>query len=343
MNRSHIRITPLGYIVLSIIVLVMLIGIYFIIWSMRNSADEKIDAMATMSPTPSLAPIDSLITPAPTTALLDDPPSAPTSAGGITAPPGTTAPVGTSTPDPKSKVVRTPTPEESAAAQDGTLKTGGINMRAGPSQQYATTRESLGEGTKLKVFSTSGDYSYVQIVKTGEYGYIATKFISITATTARTPSPAELSGARDGVVKKRVNLREGPATSHKVLGTYDPGTVLKVYSNSGEYSFVQIVSEGKYGYMFTDYITVTTPSTSPSAGGVPGTVDVRTELALREKPDKSSGKWILSLKTGYEVTVFFKTGNYYYIQYGDKFGYALAQYILVNGGSASVPAGTPVP
>ena len=37
MRRRAVRITPLGYIVLSIIILVMLVGIYFIVWSMRNS------------------------------------------------------------------------------------------------------------------------------------------------------------------------------------------------------------------------------------------------------------------------------------------------------------------
>ena len=68
MNRSRVRITPLGYIVLSIIILVMLIGIYFIIWSMRNSAGEDPEAMATQSPTPSLAPIDSLVTDTPSIA-----------------------------------------------------------------------------------------------------------------------------------------------------------------------------------------------------------------------------------------------------------------------------------
>jgi hypothetical protein len=45
MSRRSVRITPLGYIVLSIIILVMLVGIYFIVWSMRGSNNgEETDA-----------------------------------------------------------------------------------------------------------------------------------------------------------------------------------------------------------------------------------------------------------------------------------------------------------
>ena len=71
MRRRAVRITPLGYIVLSIIILVMLVGIYFIVWSMRNSdgneaaVQSPTNASAGMTPTPSLAPISAANTQAP--------------------------------------------------------------------------------------------------------------------------------------------------------------------------------------------------------------------------------------------------------------------------------------
>ena len=41
MKRRTVRITPLGYIVLIIIILVMVVSIYFIVWSMRNAGSEQ--------------------------------------------------------------------------------------------------------------------------------------------------------------------------------------------------------------------------------------------------------------------------------------------------------------
>ena len=41
MKRRTVRITPLGYIVLTIIILVMVVSIYFIVWSMRNAGSEQ--------------------------------------------------------------------------------------------------------------------------------------------------------------------------------------------------------------------------------------------------------------------------------------------------------------
>ena len=41
MKRRTVRITPLGYIVLTIIILVMVVSIYFIVWSMRNTSGEQ--------------------------------------------------------------------------------------------------------------------------------------------------------------------------------------------------------------------------------------------------------------------------------------------------------------
>jgi hypothetical protein len=77
MRRRSVRITPLGYIVLSIIILVMLVSIYFIVWSMRGSKNEDLTASTSPSgytPTPSLAPVGA-DTPNPTVAPAADTPT----------------------------------------------------------------------------------------------------------------------------------------------------------------------------------------------------------------------------------------------------------------------------
>ena len=73
MKRRTVRITPLGYIVLTIIILVMVVSIYFIVWSMRNAGREQPEgnlnsnSVQTTTPTPSLAPVNAATT-APTAA-----------------------------------------------------------------------------------------------------------------------------------------------------------------------------------------------------------------------------------------------------------------------------------
>ena len=81
MKRRTVRVTPLGYIVLTIIILVMVVSIYFIVWSMGNTNGEQpqgnlnSNSVTVPTPTQSLAPVVAQ-TPAPT----------------ATTPPATTAP-----------------------------------------------------------------------------------------------------------------------------------------------------------------------------------------------------------------------------------------------------------
>ena len=67
MRRRSVRITPLGYIVLALIILVMLVSIYFIVWSMRGSGDKTAESTTSPSgeytPTPSLVPVSDATTP----------------------------------------------------------------------------------------------------------------------------------------------------------------------------------------------------------------------------------------------------------------------------------------
>ncbi|MEA4938669.1 MAG: hypothetical protein VB091_03675, partial [Christensenella sp.] len=91
MRRRTVRITPLGYIVLIIIILVMLVGIYFIVWSMRNSDSSVAAASPSIAvggptPTPSLAPVSTAAgdTQAPVVTTAPQQSTAPTAASTVT-------------------------------------------------------------------------------------------------------------------------------------------------------------------------------------------------------------------------------------------------------------------
>lgn len=259
MNRSRVRITPLGYIVLSIIILVMLIGIYFIIWSMRNSEGKDPEAMNTTSPTPSLAPLpDGLITPTPSLVPIINDTQTPTppQAAAVTTPAAST----TVTPDPNNKTVRTPSPSEVNGAEEGTLITGGVVLRAGPSQSYAILGK-YSSGTRLKVYSKSGDYHFVQVIKEGVYGYMATQFISL----GGTPSPDLPSDAIVGTVTaSAVALRDKPSLDSNKLGQISKGDKVVILFKTGDFYYIE--HGGKKYYAFAEYIQASTavPTGTPA-------------------------------------------------------------------------------
>lgn len=249
MRRSRVRITPLGYIVLAIIILVMLVGIYFIIWSMRNTdgKDPAANAADGLTPTPSLAPApDGLVTSTPSLAPLAADTPAPTQAPVITMEP---TPEPTPTVDSNSKAVRTPTPKEASDAQDGTLNNGGVVLRAGPTPNHAILGK-YSSGTRLKIYATEGDYYYVQIVKEGVYGYMATKFIA-----PATPAPSAPSGAVLGkVTASKVALRDKPSTGDdsKRIGQIVEGDQVIIYFQTGEFFYIEY--NGKKCYAYASYI-----------------------------------------------------------------------------------------
>ena len=130
-RRRTVRITPLGYIVLSIIILVMLVGIYFIIWSMRNTGDVASNqnlnsASVQLTPTPPLSPV-STVAPTSTPAATIQPTSTPVPTTSMT-------PKQDDTPEP---AVKTPSASQVSSAVDGTLNASGVVLRGGAAKTYS--------------------------------------------------------------------------------------------------------------------------------------------------------------------------------------------------------------
>jgi len=257
MRRRAVRITPLGYIVLSIIILVMLVGIYFIIWSMRNSENTNavesspVGTSAGITPTPSLAPG-----------------SAQTTAPVFTAAPqATSSPSGTPTMTPKQDdtpepEVKKPTPEQVQSAVDGTLNSSGVVLRGGPSPSYSIIGK-YSAGTQLKVFEVAGDYFFVQVVKENEYGYIASKFVDkagLLPGENATPTPKAIAGTIPGTVSaSKLALRSVPSTEDNTpIGEVVKGDSVLIYFKTGDFYYIQVEATGVKCYAAAKYITAST-------------------------------------------------------------------------------------
>lgn len=256
MKRRTVRITPLGYIVLTIIILVMVVSIYFIVWSMRNAGSEQpngnlnSNSVQTTTPTPSLAPV-SASTPTPSATLA--PTTAPTTAT------TTVTPKQDDTPEP---AVKTPTAAQISAAVDGTLNASGVVLRAGPAQTYSILGK-YSSGTQLKVYEVSGDYFYVRVVKENLVGYVASKFVDkagLLPGENATPTPKAIAGTIPGTVSaSKLALRSVPSTADNTpIGEVVKGDEVLIFFKTGDFYYIQVVSTGVKCYAAAKYITAST-------------------------------------------------------------------------------------
>ena len=260
MRRRSVRITPLGYIVLIIIILVMLVG-YFIVWSMRNSDGDNVAAASPSiavggpTPTPSLAPVSTAAanTQAPVVTTAPQQTTAPTAAA------TTVTPKQDDTPEP---AVKTPSPAQVQSAVDGTLNASGVVLRGGPAGTY-TILGKYSSGTQLKVYEVSGDYFFVQVVKENKYGYIASKFVDkagLLPGENATPTPKAIAGTIPGTVSaSKLALRSVPSTEDNTpIGEVVKGDSVLIYFKTGDFYYIQVESTGTKCYAAAKYITAST-------------------------------------------------------------------------------------
>lgn len=258
--RRRVRLTPFGYLVVAILVLLLLGGIYLIIRGIGSGSSP--DA----TPTPPLVPGAS-ISPDPAgsaaPSLSPDPTMSvePSMTPNVTAPP-TNSPTPPPTNSPEPETSRTPSPDEVKNAMDGKLTTGGVVLRAAPN----TDGEILGKyvgGTNLKVYAESGDYYLVQVVKEEKYGYMAKKFVEVNTATPEPITTSVPTGAVGGTVRSSVvALRSSPDlsdTGNKVgqVEQNEPVYIYFKHTNAAgdTFYYIEVARTGKKAYAFAEYIT----------------------------------------------------------------------------------------
>ena len=268
-RRRRMRVTPLGYIVLGIIILIMVIGILFIVWSLRSDEEP-----APVEETPGM-----LITPTPSLAPVSQTGTAVIGGGDIEgqAEPGTITLPPEMTPTPTLKVadtppppVQTPSPEQVSKAVDGKT-TGNLYLRQGPGKQYGIIA-TYEKGSRLKIYSKENGYYFVMVVAANRYGYMSEEYVEkmglLPGETA-TPVPAAPAGAINGKVNaSEMMLRSGPGKDYRAIGQVSRGEHVYIYFKTGDFYYIQVVATGQKCYGFAKYITA--EKTVPSGTPVPG-------------------------------------------------------------------------
>lgn len=156
------------------------------------------------------------------------------------------------------------------------------------------------------------------------------------------PASAVSSAYQTGTVvncASSVNVRIGPGTGYKLLGTAPKGAAYTVYGKSG--SWYKIDYNGKIGYVYYTYLSVSS-SPQESAPSQTGTV-VNCVKSVNVRSGPGAGYKLLgTAPKGASYAVTGKSGSWYAVLYNGKTGYINSEYLSVTI-SSPAPTATPSP
>ena len=155
-------------------------------------------------------------------------------------------------------------------------------------------------------------------------GAAAAVALSSTAALAETADSALIKGGK-------LNLRETPSLSAKVLGQFPTGTLVEIIEHGDEWHQVEV--NGKEGYMMAKFL---------NTGENEQTATVRTNsgigLNLREEP-ATSGKIITSVRNGGQVTVIQKGIDWSRVSVDGQEGFMSTKYLTFGSKPAAPSTG----
>ena len=143
----------------------------------------------------------------------------------------------------------------------------------------------------------------------------------LTAAAAMALSTTALADTADSALVKggKLNLRQQPSLSAKVLGQFPTGTLVEIVEAGDEWHKVEV--GGKSGYMMAKFL---------NSGETQQTAVVRTNtgigLNLREEPD-TNGAIITSAKNGAQVVVLQKGREWSRVSVNGEEGFMATQYL----------------
>ena len=238
----------------------------------------------------------------------------------------------------------TATPAPSDPANEKTAKTTEyVNFRSGPGTNYSS-KGVISLGTTVTVTDTSNSQWYAVRLANGSTGYIFAQYIKITstpsatATPAPTPTPAPSDPSKEQTAKttEYVNFRTGPGTNYSSKAVIPSGTAITVTDTSNSQWYAVRLSDGSTGYIYAQYIKITSAAAAPAPTEAPadGTVRAKTtaDVNLRKGAGTNYGV-IRVVGNNTAVTVTEATNTWYKVKLSDGTeGYLYAQYVTVTSG-----------
>ena len=237
-----------------------------------------------------------------------------------------------------------PTPAPSNPEAEQSAKTTEyVNFRTGPGTNYSS-KGVISLGTTVTVTDTSNAQWYAVRLANGSTGYIFAQYIKITstpsatATPAPTPTPAPSDPSKEQTAKttEYVNFRTGPGTNYSSKSVIPSGTAITVTDTSNAQWYAVRLSDGSTGYIYAQYIKITSATAAPAPTEAPadGTVRAKTtaDVNLRKGAGTNYGV-IRVVGNNTAVTVTEATNTWYKVKLSNGTeGYLYAQYVTVTSG-----------
>ena len=155
------------------------------------------------------------------------------------------------------------------------VTTARVHFRTGAGTNYSSMGV-LDEGTKVTYLSSSGNWTKVQY--NSKTGYICSDYLEKEQSTSTTSTMYVTPDVG-------LNVRKGPGTSYSKITKLSKGTAVTVHSTSNGWS--KITANGVEGYVSSEYLSSTKPSTgssdsSNSSGSTSSSVNAVLNLAAKQ-------------------------------------------------------------
>ena len=200
------------------------------------------------------------------------------------------------------------------------ITTARVHFRTGAGTNYSSMGV-LDTGVKVTYISESGNWTKVQY--NSKTGYICSDYLKKESSTSTTTNTMYVTASAG------LNLRKGPSTSYAVIKTLSKGTEVTVVSSSNGWSKVNV--GGVSGYVSSDYLSSTKPSTGSSSSNestsnTTSTMYTTDRLNLR-KGAGTSYSVITTLDKGVAVTVHSSSNGWSKVSVNGMTGYVSSSYL----------------
>ena len=232
-----------------------------------------------------------------------------------------------------------PTPAPSNPEAEQTAKTTEyVNFRTGPGINYSS-KGVISLGTTVTVTDTSNSQWYAVRLSNGSTGYIFAQYLKLTGNASAptaTPAPSDPANEKTAKTTEYVNFRTGPGTNYSSKGVIPSGTAITVTDISNSQWYAVRLADGSTGYIYAQYIKITSATATPAPTEAPadGTVRAKTtaDVNLRKGAGTNYGV-IRVVGNNTAVTVTEATNTWYKVKLSDGTeGYLYAQYVTVTSG-----------
>lgn len=220
-----------------------------------------------------------------------------------------------------------------------TTKNGGsLRLRQGPGTSYSSIK-SVKNGTYVMILQ-KGD-GWWKVTVDGAIGYMDSSFLTdgvirrngSSSSSGSSSSDSSSSGSSSpsqspyGVVtnpgkNQKLYLRQSASKDAKAMGSYGNGTKVTIIEPGTQWCKVKV--DGKTGYMMTDYLTLHNVETNPTMEVVHPD---RTFVNLRDAASQETGKVLVKVSHGKEVTVLSYGATWTKVRYNGYTGYMMTRFL----------------